>query len=140
PAIDAAERGFVVTPRVSLDWARYANRVAKYEPAAQQFLPSGRAPEVGDTISHPALARTLRRIAREGRTAFYEGGIAEDMVACLRSLGGLHQLDDFATQNCEYTGSASVRYRDLTLHECPPNGQGLAAFLIAGVLDGFDLS
>ena len=140
PAINAAQEGFVVTPRVALDWARYAGRVAKYEPAAKQFLPSGRAPAVGDIISHPTLARTLRRIAIEGRAAFYEGEIAADMVACLRRLGGLHQPDDFAMQNSEYTGSASIRYRDLTLHECPPNGQGLAALLIAGVLDGFDLS
>lgn len=140
PAVTAAEQGFIVTPRVALDWARYASRVARYESAARQFLPSGAAPVTGSILAHPALGRTLRRIGREGRAAFYEGEIADDLVSCLKNLGGLHQLDDFAGQNSEYGVSGSIAYRQLTLHECPPNGQGLAALIIAGVLDGFDLS
>src|SRR5215211_4983732 len=67
PAIRAAEEGFVITPRVALDWARYADRVARHEASSRHYLQSGAAPLVGDRMTHPALARTLRRIAREGR-------------------------------------------------------------------------
>jgi gamma-glutamyltranspeptidase / glutathione hydrolase len=140
PAIRAAAEGFVITPRVALDWARYADRVARHEAAARRYLPSGAAPVPGDRMDHPALARTLERIAREGRSAFYEGDIAAEMVNGLVELGGLHELDDFAAQTSEYTPTASAPYRGYTLHECPPNGQGLAALLMARVLESFDLS
>jgi gamma-glutamyltranspeptidase/glutathione hydrolase len=139
PAIRAADEGFVITPRVALDWARYASRVATSEAASRQYLPSGRPPAVGDRMAHPALARTLRRIAREGRSAFYEGEVAAEIVECLAEKGGLHDLADFASYASEDTASISAPYRGYTLHECPPNGQGLAALLIARILEGFDL-
>ena len=53
------------------------------------MLPGGKAPEAGDTMRNPALARTLRRIGREGREAFYEGAVARDIVSRLKELGGL---------------------------------------------------
>jgi gamma-glutamyltranspeptidase/glutathione hydrolase len=139
PAIDIAESGFTVTPRVALDWARYAFRVEGHAPAAAQFLPGGRPPAVGDSLANPALAATLRAIARDGRRAFYEGGVAADIVATLQALGGVHTLDDFAGFEAERTQPISVRYRDHELYECPPNGQGLAALIMARLLDGFDL-
>jgi gamma-glutamyltranspeptidase/glutathione hydrolase len=139
PAIRAAEDGFVVTPRVALDWARYAERVARHEASSRQYLPSGSAPAVGDKTSHPALGRTLQRIAREGRSAFYEGAVATEIVETLSALGGLHALEDFAVQTSDYVAPIQTSYRGYVLHECPPNGQGLAALLIAGMLQGFDL-
>ena len=139
PAIRAAEDGFVITPRVALDWARYADRVARHEASARQYLPGGAAPGVGDRTSHPALGRTLRRIAREGRSAFYEGEVAAEIVATLSDLGGLHAPDDLARQTSDYVAPIQTSYRGYVLHECPPNGQGIAALLIAGLLQGFDL-
>src|SRR5215212_4815503 len=61
PAIKAAEEGFVITPRVALDWARYADRVARYETSSRQYLLSGLPPAVGEKTAHPALGLTLRR-------------------------------------------------------------------------------
>ena len=140
PAIAAAETGFTITPRVALDWARYADRLRPYPASEQQFLPGGRAPVIGDRLSNPTLAATLRRIGREGRSAFYEGEIAEDMLATLQSLGGLHSAEDFANTRTTESATITADYRGYTLHECPPNGQGLAALIMAGLLDGFDLS
>ncbi len=139
PAIKAAEEGFVITPRVALDWARYADRVARHETSSRQYLPSGSPPAVGEKTAHPALGRTLRRIAREGRSAFYEGEVAADIVETLSALGGLHDLDDFAAQTSDYVAPIQMSYRGYVLHECPPNGQGIAALLIAGLLEGFNL-
>ncbi|WP_127144313.1 gamma-glutamyltransferase [Pelagibacterium montanilacus] len=139
PAIRSAEEGFLITPRVAHDWARYADRIGWHEPARAQFLPNGRAPRTGERIANPALARTLRAIAAKGRSAFYEGEAAEDMAATLRALGGVHTTDDFAAHKGLVADPISAGYRGVTLNECPPNGQGLAALIIARLLEGFDL-
>ncbi len=140
PAIHAAEEGFVVTPRAALDWARYADRIAKHGTGAAVYLPGGRAPAVGARLIHPSLGATLRRISREGRKAFYEGEVAEEITAVLRGLGGLHEMEDFINSATDFAEPISTSYRGHTLYECPPNGQGVAALLIARILDGFDLA
>ena len=140
PAIAAAEHGFRVTPRVALDWERHQGRVARNAAAAAQFLPNGRAPKVGERMSNPALGQTLRKIAKAGRGAFYEGAVAADLVATLKALGGVHAEADFAAYHGLDTVPISAKYRGYTLKECPPNGQGLVALIIARILEGFDLS
>jgi gamma-glutamyltranspeptidase/glutathione hydrolase len=139
PAIGAADEGYCITPRVELDWARYSDRVAKFPDSAGYFLPGGRAPRTGERMTNPALATTLRRIAKDGRDAFYKGETAEEIVDLLRSLGGLHEADDFSNFSAFETDPISAQYRGHDIFECPPNGQGLAALLIARILDGFDL-
>jgi gamma-glutamyltranspeptidase / glutathione hydrolase len=139
PAIRAAAEGFRVTPRVARDWALHKPKVGAHEMAAKFYVPGGRAPAPGDRMTHPALARTLRRIAKEGRDAFYQGEVAMEIVAALTALGGLHASHDFAAHHGNYCEPVSVLYRGHELHECPPNGQGLAALLIARILEGFDL-
>ena len=140
PAIRAAEEGFVVTPRAALDWARYGDRIAKHGTGAAVYLPGGTAPGIGARLTHPALGATLRRIGREGRKAFYEGEIAEEITAVLKGLGGLHEIEDLAGSSADYAEPISTSYRGYTLYECPPNGQGVAALLIARILEGFDLA
>ena len=140
PAIRAAEEGFVVTPRAGLDWARYGGRIETHRAGIAAYLPGGRAPRTGDRLDHPALARTLRRIAREGRQAFYEGEVADEIVAVLQGLGGLMEAGDLASASADYVAPIGADYRGHRLWECPPNGQGVAALLIARLLEGFDLS
>lgn len=140
PAIHAAENGFVVTPRAALDWARYANRIERHRTGVPVYLPGGAAPDVGGRLGHPALGATLRRIAREGRTAFYEGAVAEEIVAVLQAMGGLMTLEDLASARPEYVEPISADYRDHQIWQCPPNGQGVAALLIARILAGFDMA
>lgn len=138
PAIAAARDGYLVTQRTAADWALYGPRL-KGE-AAAAFMPGGKAPVFGDRLTNPALAQTLESVAVSGRSAFYEGAVAEEMVAVLNSLGGLHTPDDFATATADYVAPIRADYRGYTLFECPPNGQGLAALMMARVLDRFDLS
>lgn len=137
PAIRAAECGFVVTPRAALDWARYADRLDAAGAAA--FCPGGRAPPPGARMRHPALAATLRRIARLGRDGFYAGPVAEEVVGVLAAQGGHHTMADFECQVSEVTIPIEAEYRGHTLQECPPNGQGIAALIIARILEGFDM-
>lgn len=135
-AIELGEEGYRVLPRIALDWADNAERLRVDANAAAVFLPEGEAPKAGDRHAQPALARTLRAIAANGRSAFYEGAVAEDMVAALRALGGFHSLEDFAAQGSEWVEPIKTFYRDHEIYECPPNGQGLIALVILNQLSG----
>lgn len=140
PAITAAEEGFRVTPRVAYDWGRFTAKLETNAAAAAQFLPGGAAPQVGARRAQPALGATLRRIAREGRSAFYEGAVADEMVGELRRLGGVHALEDFAAHRGDAVTPISASYRGHEVYECPPNGQGLAALIILRLLEGYEFA
>jgi len=139
PAIAAAESGYLLHPRVAHDWARHAGRLQASATARGLFLPGGAAPAAGDRHAQPKLAATLRRIAKEGRSAFYEGAVARDMVATLRAAGGVHTEQDFAAHQGEYVTPIRTTYRGVDVYECPPNGQGLAALMILNGLAGFEM-
>ncbi|TSE03084.1 gamma-glutamyltransferase [Mesorhizobium intechi] len=138
PAIRFAEEGYAVTPRVHRDWFLQEELLAADATAARIFLPEGRAPRIGEVHRQPELALTLRRIAAEGRCAFYEGPVAEDMVSYLNSLDGLHTLEDFSNARGEYVTPVTTDFRGYTIHECPPNGQGIIALLILNILSRFE--
>jgi gamma-glutamyltranspeptidase/glutathione hydrolase len=140
PAIRLAEDGFRVTPRVAYDWARNVARLSIDPDGARQYIPDGHAPRPGDCFRQPELAATLRKISQKGRAAFYEGEVAAEIVAKLRSLGGLHRPEDFAAHAGGYVEPISARYRDFEIYECPPNSQGLATLIMLRALSGYDLS
>jgi gamma-glutamyltranspeptidase/glutathione hydrolase len=138
PAARAAEAGYVVTPRVAAEWQR--NQAKLRDPVtAALFLPGGKPPEPGDRMANPPLAATLRRIGREGREAFYDGAVMHDIVTRLKSLGGLHEEEDFAAQRSNWVEPITAPYRGYDVYECPPNGQGLAALMILRTLEGYAL-
>ena len=137
PAIHYAEEGIPVAPRVAFDWAEAENELTGT--AADYFLIGGKAPKPGAMFRAPGQAEVLRKIAKEGRAGFYEGDVAQDMVATLNAQGGCHTLDDFAATKCDYVEPISGTYRDLELVELPPNGQGAAAILMANILSNFDI-
>jgi gamma-glutamyltranspeptidase/glutathione hydrolase len=138
PAIAYAESGVPVAPRVAFDWAQSADRLSGT--ARTRYLVDGAVPKAGARFAAPMQADVLRRIAKEGRKAFYEGEIAEDMVASLRALGGSHTLEDFAATACDYVTPLESDYRGARLIELPPNGQGAAAMLLLNMLETFDLA
>src|SRR5947208_1841454 len=137
PAARAAEEGYVVTPRVAADWHRAQEKLRDPITAAL-FLPEGRPPKPGDKMRNAPLAATLRRIGREGCEAFYDGAVMREIVARLKSLGGLHEEEDFA-QHSNWVEPISAAYRGYEVYECPPNGQGMAALMILRTLAGYAL-
>ncbi|MDE2914255.1 MAG: gamma-glutamyltransferase family protein [Paracoccaceae bacterium] len=137
PAIHYAEAGVPVGPRTAFDWARAAERL---EGAARRhFLFDGSPPYPGQIFRAPGQAEVLRRIAKDGREAFYSGEVAEDMVASLGRAGGSHVAEDFTATACEYSEPISGSYRDIELLEHAPNAQGATAILMARILAEFDL-
>src|SRR5438477_11590708 len=138
PAARTAEEGYVVTPRVAADWHRAQEKLRDPVTAAL-FLPGGRPPKAGDRIGNAPLAATLRRIGREGREAFYNGEVMREIVARLKSLGGLHEEEDFAAQRADWVEPIHASYRGYEVYECPPNGGGLIALMILRQLEGFDM-
>jgi gamma-glutamyltranspeptidase/glutathione hydrolase len=134
PAIALAAEGFAVAPRIAFDWAMTRDLLAQRPAAAAAYLPGGAAPAAGDVLRLPALGRTLKAIADQGRAAFYQGPVAAEMVATLRAEGGAHTLDDFAAAAGGYVTPIQTRFRDYAVHECPPPGQGIIALLIMNIL------
>jgi len=140
PAIRYAEEGYVVHDRVAFDWADAADKLNDDPNTARVFLKNGEAYRSGDVHRQSELAQTLRIIATKGRKGFYEGEVAEDMVAHLRSLGGHHMLEDFAATAGDYVTPITSEYRGNRLHQIPPNNQGITALLMLNILSGFELS
>ena len=140
PAIRAAEDGFALAPRAAFDWAADSARVASQPHFARHFLPGGRAPAVGERVRLLALAATLRAIADKGPDAFYRGPVAADLVASLAGAGGTMDMDDFAAHRGEYVTPIAALYRGREVMQIPPNGHGVIALLILGILSHFDVA
>lgn len=137
PAIHYAEIGVPVAPRTSFDWHIAAETI---QGAARNiYLVDGKPATPGQFFRAPMQAEVLRRVAKDGRSAFYEGEIAEDMVKSLRNLGGIHTVDDFANTKASYSDPISGTYKGIELVEHPPNGQGATAILMNNILSNFDI-
>lgn len=135
PAIRLAEEGHPVHDRVAWDWAANQAKLAADPDSRVRFLRDGRPWRAGELFRQPELAATLRAIAAKGAAAFYEGPIAADMVAKLRSRGGLHTEEDFAAASAEFVTPIRGHFRGHEVVQCPPNGSGLIALMLMGVLD-----
>jgi gamma-glutamyltranspeptidase/glutathione hydrolase len=105
-----------------------------------------RAPREGELFRNLALANTFRRLGQHGKSGFYEGPVAEAIVAAVSAQGGHLTLDDLR-QHCErgseetepirkrFTAMGANSERGgLDVWEHPPNGQGLVALMALGIL------
>jgi gamma-glutamyltranspeptidase/glutathione hydrolase len=139
PAIRYASDGYLVSPTIARLWERQIPNLKDVPGFAEHFMPNGRAPEVGEKFAAPAHARTLKRIAETKGAAFYRGELAERMVAHSRKHGGAMTMDDLASHTADWVEPLAQDYRGYTLHELPPNGQGIAAQIALGILESFEL-
>jgi gamma-glutamyltranspeptidase/glutathione hydrolase len=139
PAIELAEDGYPVAPTAAFIWNLGVEGQLATNPGGAELLIDGRAPRAGEIFRNPTLARRMRAIADKGRAGFYEGAIAEAIVAVVGGHGGVMTSEDLASHRASWEQPISTVYRDLRVWECPPNGQGLAALLALNLLRGFDL-
>ncbi|MDI9334371.1 MAG: gamma-glutamyltransferase family protein [Cytophagales bacterium] len=144
PAIDVAERGYLIPTVVQQKWAAAAPELGAHSISQgswnKAFLPWGRAPNVGELFQFKAAARGLRSIAESKGESFYQGAMAEALVAFSKAQGGAMTLADLAHFKPEWVTPISQEYGGYHLHEIPPNGQGLAALVALGILKHFDLA
>jgi gamma-glutamyltranspeptidase/glutathione hydrolase len=141
PAIDIAERGFVVPVVVAHKWALAAGvaELVSQPGFAGAFLPHGRAPKAGELFRLQGAARTLRAIAATRGDAFYRGEVAEAIAAHAREHGGVLEAADLAAHAPEWVEPIGHDYRGYRVHELPPNGQGIAALIALGIAERFEL-
>ncbi len=139
PAIRYADEGFPVNHRVNFDWQLCLDLLSNDPAGAKYYLSDGKAPPIGSIVKLPLLAETLFHIAEQGREGFYDGWVAEDIVAFLRGQGGLHTQEDFANARGEYVTPIKTDYWGYEVYECPPNGQGVVALALLNILAGLDM-
>ena len=140
PAIRYARDGYPVSPIVAGKWELAASVLPHDLGFAETFLPRGRAPRPGETFSCPAMAQTLESIAATRGNSFYRGELAATMAAHARTHGALHTVTDFAAHTLDWVDPLGLEYGGATVHEIPPNGQGIAALMALGILRTFDLA
>ena len=139
PAIHYAEDGFQVGHITARHWESALSLYAGFPSFLRHFAPAGRAPKPGERVRLPATAESLRQIAESRGEAFYRGGLAEAIAADAAAHGGAMTLRDLAGHAPEWVAPTAQDYRAVTLHELPPNGQGLAAQIALALLGHFDL-
>lgn len=139
PAIRYAEEGVPVPELVAAYWAGNEAMLKKEPNATKTFLPSGRAPRLGEVFRNPDLAWSYREIVRQGRKAFYEGKIAERLVHFWQRQGGTLTAEDLKKFSGEWVEPISTTYRGWKVYEIPPNGQGIAALTMLNLMENFPL-
>jgi gamma-glutamyltranspeptidase / glutathione hydrolase len=139
PAIDIAERGYLLPVVVQRKWVAAIPELGHMPGFAESFLPWGRSPNVGELFQFKGAARALRAIAETRGQAFYGGEIAQAIEKFAALNGGSITARDFAAFKPEWVAPLGKDYRGYTLHEIPPNGQGIAALIALGILQNFDM-
>ncbi|MFK7751293.1 MAG: gamma-glutamyltransferase family protein [Sedimentitalea sp.] len=134
PAIRYAEEGFNVTPVIAELWRRAGDSLGAFPGFAGAFLPNGKAPVAGDRFVSADLAATYRSIAQSKGRSFYEGELAQAICAFAAKHGAALTPQDMASHTSDWCGTVSKAFDDMTLHEIPPNGQGIAALMALGIL------
>lgn len=150
PAIEQAERGFVVRPNVRAMWLQKESRFGRVDLVDKlalsetgrriYFRADGTLKDVGDHVHNPDLALTLKRIADGGADVFYSGEIAERIAADMARNGGLLGYDDLARFRTKRSAPLRGSYRGLDLATSMPPGGGIMIVEMLNVLENFGVS
>ncbi len=140
PAIAHAEEGFAIGEVVDMFWRDSETRLKADPATAKTYLIDGRLPKTGENFKNPDLAWSYKQIAEHGRDAFYKGEISKKILATFASHGGTMTAADLAGFTGEWVDPISTTYHGWTVHELPPNGQGIAALEMLNIMEGFPLA
>jgi gamma-glutamyltranspeptidase / glutathione hydrolase len=139
PAIHTAQNGYPVTEWVAMYWNTRVDYLRGDEETAKVYLPQDHPPKAGDLFRNPDLAWSLQQIAAHGRDAYYKGEISKRILETIKRHGGVMSAQDLADYSAEWVEPISTTYRDWTVYELPPNGQGLAALEMLNIMETFPL-
>jgi gamma-glutamyltranspeptidase/glutathione hydrolase len=138
-AINTAQNGFPVTEWVSMYWAAAVDLLRGDDAATKLYLPNDRPPKTGELFRNPDLANSLQQIAAHGRDAFYSGEISTRILETIKHHGGVMTAKDLSAYSAEWVEPISTTYRDWTVFELPPNGQGIAALEMLNIMETLPL-
>ena len=139
PAIRYGREGFLVSPTIAGQWEKQVAELKDQPGFAKAFMPGGRAPRPGEVFKFKDHALALEEIATTKGKAFYRGELAEKIEAHAKKHGGALRAADLAANTPDWVKTLEMDYRGYTLHEIPPNGQGIVALMVLGILGHFDL-
>jgi gamma-glutamyltranspeptidase / glutathione hydrolase len=137
PAIFYAENGFPVSEIIHAWWTGDSEGLRTNPESTRVFLPGGKTPETGQLFRNPDVAHAFRLVADQGEAAFYKGDIAKAILKTSSDLGGTMTADDLAAYSAEWVEPISTTYRDWTVYELPPNGDGIAALEMLNIMERF---
>jgi len=135
PAIFYASNGFAVGEIIHAWWDGDRDGLLKNPESTHVFLPGGKAPETGELFHNPDVARALTLVADHGEAVFYKGEIAKAILKTSADLGGSMTADDLASYSAEWVEPIHTTYRDWTVYELPPNGDGVAALEMLNIME-----
>jgi len=138
-AIKTAENGFPVPEWTAAYWAGDVDLLRSDEAASKVYLPGDHTPRVGEVFRNADLAWSLQQIAEHGRDAFYKGAITQKILDAIKHHNGTMTAEDLAAYSSEWVEPISTRYRDWTVYEMPPNGQGIAALEMLNIMETFPM-
>ena len=137
PAIDLAEKGYVVTEKQAKSFKKYSELFVEVN-GKDTFFAQGH--QAGDTIVNPALAKTLRAIAEKGNEGFYDGWVAQAMVNKTRATGGILSLEDLKAYSPRWREPVQFSYKDLNLISMgPPSSGGICLAQLMQMVEPYDL-
>ena len=139
-AIDYGRNGFLVSPTIASQWAKQVPELKVQPGFAEAFMPGGQPPAPGQLFRFPDHAATLEKIAATKGEAFYRGDLAEKMESHSKRNDGVMRVSDLAAHKSDWTAPLEMDYRGYTIHELPPNGQGIVALMALGMLSEFDVA
>ena len=139
PAISLCEEGFPVSHKLSGSLAGWRGNFASDPFTRSVFTKDGEPIGPGDVLRQSDLGATLRRVAAEGRSALYEGDIAEAIVAFSRSRGGLLTVEDLANHHARWADPIHTTYRGHVVYEMPPNSSGHILLQELNIVERFGL-
>jgi len=134
-AATMAEEGWGLAERRHADLVSSVGRLRRDEDSQRTFLVNGEPAPLYGVIRNPELAAALRLIQRDGRDAFYEGPIADAIVAKVRAGGGVMSNADLAEYQPEWVEPISTNYHGYDVFQLPPPGQGFAALEMLNILE-----
>lgn len=138
PAIRYAEVGFPLSADQHAATVSRLELLAGTPVTGEIYAPLGKAPPAGSLFKQKLLARSLRKLAEQGRDGFYQGELGRSITAYLEENGGLLTLEDFAAHRGEWVEPLKGSYRGLELYQLPPNSQGFTGIMVPHILENFD--
>jgi len=139
PAIRYARDGFPVSPLIAHLWQQGYEKLGHQPGFAACFAPEGRTPHAGELFSNPAQADTLAKIAASNGEAFYRGELAEKIIASAREHHAALSASDLHSHQADWVALISHPFAGGSVHELPPNGQGIATLIALGILEQLEI-